>query len=486
MVGQQRNIKNTLLCASLAVCAFNGMSYAQESTYDEANPSNLETIPGLNSNQKKTVRAIHNTCTDELWPITNGGANPENLTDLTRRDLFFRCTSMIVTGDVILGNLASHGLGLALTEDEYAIALNAIANEEAAGQGSSVKEVANSQIANVNARMQAVRAASLGLSINGFDLQLNDRQITGLANVRGGNAGSNPGKLGFFVNGTISNGDKDETLFEDGFDFYSTAITIGIDYRFSDSLVAGIAVGINEVEIEIDNDFDTLDNDAISYIGFASYFFNNIYVDGLLSFTQTDYESKRRVTLGTSSNDNFVDRVASGDTEGDQLSYSVGVGYFMNRNQLNVDYSLRLNVIDATVDGFDESSVAINTSSVGEDSLSLRLNDQDIESVQVVLGISTSYAISQDFGVITPHVRINLHNEFEDDARDIVAAYVHAPDVSSFTIETDDEDSSYATIAIGLAAVLKGGTQFFIDYETVTGLDDISHQTISFGSRLEF
>ena len=43
------------------------------------------------------------------------------------------------------------------------------------------------------------------------------------------------GQLGLFVNGSLGNGDKDETAFEAAYDFEATGVTVGVDYRFTDS-----------------------------------------------------------------------------------------------------------------------------------------------------------------------------------------------------------------------------------------------------------
>ncbi|MGI9288449.1 MAG: autotransporter domain-containing protein [Pseudomonadales bacterium] len=108
-----------------------------------------------------------------------------------------------------------------------------------------------------------------------------------------------------------------------------------------------------------------------------------------------------------------------------------------------------------------------------------------------MLGGQLAYAFSANFGVIQPYLSAEAHHEFEDDARTVRSFYLNDPFFiegdRSFPVEltTDEPDEDFFVISVGASFVFKGGNQFFVNYDTLVGLDDVGSQAVTVGVRFE-
>src|SRR5690606_26460067 len=196
---------------------------------------------------------------------------------------------------------------------------------------------------------------------------------------RGGLLGS---RLGIFINGNVQTGDKDETANEAGFDFDGWGITAGVDYRFTDRLVAGVALGYNESETKFKADGGGVDGDGTSLSAYGTYFNDNLYFDFIGSRGSVDYDSARRIfysdVTGTQ------DLTASGRTDGDMTSLGASFGYDFHNGGWTFGPTVALNTVKVDVDPFAET---------GAGGLGLAFGRQEAESQTIQGGFRFSYAM---------------------------------------------------------------------------------------------
>jgi len=382
-------------------------------------------------------------------------------------------------------NQEGEGFELSETSD----VLQRLSPEESLTAGSNRTDTALKN--QLETRFSNLRAGVSGINIGGI-------QWSG---DTGGTAGADDfSRWGFFLTGTYGTGDKDADENENQFDFDGYGITTGIDYRLSDHLVAGIAYAYADTDADIDDEGGAVSSsstgagrgdqssksDTLALYG--TYFDENIYFDGSLGYSSIDLEGERSIQYG------LVDQIALMDTDGEQISLSFGGGYNHHLGGAwNARYYARVDYLDIEIDGYRERSKE-NTvegsdptdATTDKDSLIMEIGDQDIESLQSVLGLDFTYVVSTDFGVLTPYARAQWHHEFKDDSRRITAKYVFDPtnDVLRFTSNAGDED--YFGISLGVNSVLRDGMQIFANYDTVLGLDNVSHHVFTAGLRVEF
>ncbi|MGI9293567.1 MAG: hypothetical protein ACR2PS_06245 [Pseudomonadales bacterium] len=95
------------------------------------------------------------------------------------------------------------------------------------------------------------------------------------------------------------------------------------------------------------------------------------------------------------------------------------------------------------------------------------------------------------FGVILPYLSAGAHHELEDDSRTVRSFYLNDPFFidgdRSFPVEltTDEPDEDFFLVSVGAIFVFKGETQFFVNYDTLLGLDDVGSQAVTLGMRFE-
>jgi outer membrane autotransporter protein len=428
-------------------------------------------LPGQNELESTVGDFVLGTCVQLFLAGTNI-AGPS-----ATSDLFIRCTELVHSANQLTG-LGATTFSLGLTQAQLNGALVAVAHEESTAQGTT--ETAETQGENVANRLANLRAGGgpLGVNLSGLaGLRLPRSALAALdeqggASAASGQDGDQESRLGLFLNGSGGFGDKDPTVMEAGFDFVTGGITAGLDYRFSDSVIGGVAMGYTTT----DNDFlfgaGSLAVDAVSMSLFGTYFPTDaIYVDLITSVSLIDQDLTRNLVWPT------VARVALGNTDAQEFSVSVGGGYDFAYQGWTFGPYGRVDYVNTEIDGFTER---------GAFGMNLTFGGQDITSVSTLLGGRVTRAISTDFGVLIPELHADWQHEYQNSSRPITVAFANDPAGNLISIFTDPPDRNYANIGASLAAIFPGGWMGFVAYETLLGFSNLSSHVFTMGGRIEF
>lgn len=400
---------------------------------------------------------------------TIGGDNGQ-FTPMTEFEEF--CSEVVEDGDVTL--------------DEDGNQLRQIAWEENAAISTLSVETSNGQLGNLGARLSALRqGAALGFDLRGLALNIDGQTIRGpfLASIEEGATTtqqiSNPNnRFGLFLTGTVSFGDKDGTRQENSFDFDTIGITGGVDYRVSDNVIMGLALGYASMDADFDAFDDEVEVDGFSASFYSTYYMKDFYVDFIASGGSNDYETTRNVVLDVN-NDGNVDfgGTAKGDTDGTQFNVGLGVGYEYKVAGAILGPYAQVNYFNADIDGFTET---------GADPLNLEIGDQNIESLISVVGGQASYTIRTELVDLVPQVRAEWWHEFENNSRSIQASFAADPDDVTKIIPTNDPDRDYFNVGVGLVGVFSEDATAFLEYQTVLGLEDVTNHIVRAQLRVNF
>lgn len=417
-----------------------------------------------NTVQTATADAVQQVCVSIA--TNEGGLNTGSIEETT---LGQRCGEMVRSARAIQGlSNFSDELGLQ-NEAGLLDALLQLSPEETAVMGSGATDTSHDQMTNIASRLQFLRTGSSTAPITSINLNG--------ADYVGGAAGDDSfSRLGFFLNTNYGFGDKDRSSEEAGFDFDSYGITAGLDYRFSDSLVAGIALGYTESDADLDGNQGTTEAEGYNLSLYGSYYIASFYFDALIGYGEIDYDSDRNIVYGAAGSAvGVINEKVSSDTDGDQINWSLGAGYNWANAGWNANTFVRLEGLKLDVDGYTEAGSA----------LAMAVDDQDIESLQGIVGVQVSLVKSADFGVMVPYASVEYHHEFDDDPRTVTAQYAADVRNQAFQFKSDDSDSNFAVASLGLNFVLQQGNQVFINYDTVLGLEDVSSHIFTVGIRAE-
>jgi outer membrane autotransporter protein len=375
------------------------------------------------------------------------------------------------------------------------VALFQVSPETATKANTTSRQGSETQIRNLGSRISALRAGARGLSFKGLDLHIDDQNLPiemiakayQDAGRRGGGASADnqllASRLGVFVTGDISTGERDETDLESGLDFDTAGITIGADYRITNQFILGGAVGFIGTEAELADDAGELDTQGVSLSLFGTFYSpQNYFVDFSATFGKNNFDQKRSIVY-TLDGLADVSQNLKADYDGDTVSLFIGSGFDFNNGAWSFGPRADLEYIKSDVDEFTEE-VSDPTADGG--GWATRVDETDQRWLTLNLGGKVSYTQSTNWGVLIPYARLDWLHEFEDDSQIITAHFVEDPAGLGIEIQTDDPDRDYLRLRFGTSAQFQNGVVGFIDFGTILAHSEWSAHTLSAGLRMEF
>lgn len=429
-------------------------------------PGNLANLPGLNEIQKPAAVAIQGVC-------ASFNAAPPLPSE--QRKLWNSCRAMVQTANQLAtGNVGAFSLGL--NNAQLRDAVQGVAPEEVSAQGRGAVETSG-------ANGIGVRLFNLRSGVGGFTLSSNGGPIMALKEraQSGGGAALNDasGRLGGFINANYNKGDKNTTGREDGFDFKNTGLTAGLDYRFTDSFVAGLGVSRSETDADITRSLGDVRTKAWAGSLYGSYYVRDYYVDAHFGYSDINFDTRRNIVVPTMTTVPGFNTSATGSTNGKQHNFALGAGYDIKREAYTVTPYASFSMLKLDIDAYSESEP--------NNGLGLDIGKQTVKSTQSVLGVKLAKTISTASGVLVPYVSAEWNHEYKNDSRSLTAKYTNDPFNSfTFAIPTDSPDRNYFTVGAGISGVFANGLQSFVSVATVLGLKDVKNYGIVVGLRKEF
>lgn len=337
----------------------------------------------------------------------------------------------------------------------------------------------------VNRRLAALRRAAanasnaaLQLEINGQPLSAADVLAFNLSGTGGGASADSPGSpLSGFVTGIFSDSQQTQTTTLAGFQGNTNALMLGMDYRYTSNIYAGVAGRFSQTDVQLDKGAGTLKADDFNVTVYATqWIYKNLYLDATLHRSRGNFDISRKIKFDVGGVD--VDETASGSTHGNQVGLSLGGGYeLVLRNSIVTQITGNLRLTKTDIDGYEET---------GANGLNLRIKEQSIDSRVFKLGALVSYAISYPWGVLSPQLDVNWIHQFKTEGQRVHASFVSDPYNTSFVFTTEERDSDYFTLNLGAMALLPGGLTAYFQYETYLGYSNYEQSMWSLGARMEF
>ncbi|HWK73122.1 MAG TPA: autotransporter domain-containing protein [Povalibacter sp.] len=427
----------------------------------------------LKPNAQSVARNLDDLCT-RLTDMSSA----ETLLTPEQSDLLARC-------DAIIGSNAT----------EQANALDELGAQDLNAIRAQALVFSRTQHQGVMDRLLALRGGERGISVAGLSLSVDGRLIPAqqiaqsLKQLLGGGASSDadqPGgllgnRLGLWLRGNYGTGDKDASPADRGFKSDQWGFTGGVDYRFGEAAVAGIAVGYGQSDL----DFRPVGQgnlDTTSWSGslYGSAYLGNFYFDGVFNYAGSDYDSQRRILYteaGTT-----VDRTATGATRGKAVSGGLSMGYDFIVGGFTVSPTVGYFYVDTNINDFTEHGAA---------GLNLAYDEQNFQSATGNAGIRVSYAWKMPWGVLVPHLRGTYVREFEDATEVFGVRFASDPFASAsnptppIIVRTDEPDTSYFRWAAGLSAQLPYDLSGYFEYQRLTSFQYVDFQDFTVGLRIQ-
>lgn len=326
-----------------------------------------------------------------------------------------------------------------------------------------------------SANLGAVNAGSGAASRKkkGIRVQLGEQQ-----EKTGKGASADGHGWGLLVTPQYGRSDRPETVRENGYQSKLTGLVLGLDYRFSDSFVVGLAIGQTKDKATFLNNvgFQNSSNNTATMYG-TWLLSENTAADGYLGYGKLKLDNQRYFVASPT-----ISGTMSGNTTGQQTMAGLSVSHQAAIGRFNLAPSFNLDYIKTTIKSYNESGIGNNPYFTF---LALHYGDRSVTSLTGSLGgrLSTSYGY--EWGALIPSMRLAAVHEFQNKSRQLSNELVVTPG-SAFVVETDSPDRNYLNLGFGFAAALNGGAQLFLDYEKHTQDKLLSSWAVSLGGLFEF
>jgi outer membrane autotransporter protein len=426
----------------------------------------LAQLPGLSPGQRSLAGAL-----DSLCPRLNAIGQQRSLT-AGEQDLLSQCRTLIAAAGSNPG-AAAQGV-VALTP------------EQASAPRKLITQISSVQVDNLTERLTALRRGASGISLRGLTVGIGDQAVSGglLASAMekglgtGGGASADDAwpfeRLGIFVTGDVQWGTKDRSTNEDGFDFDTLGLTAGADYRFTDGLILGAALGYAGTRVDIDAEGGKLDGESWSLSLYGTFYpTDHFYLEGSATYGWDSYDQERNIAYSLLGDP----RQADARFDGSQYSLLLGAGYDLIRGGTILDMYGRLRYTSASLDDYQER---------GASGLDLVIEGQDAISFKSILGAQVSRSISTQRAVLIPQGWVEWEHEFENGDDEVQGYFANDPNRFGFALPTDRLETDLLRLGVGLGAQFGQGRVAFISYQTALGMQDYSEHNVTAGIRIEF
>jgi outer membrane autotransporter protein len=363
--------------------------------------------------------------------------------------------------------------------------LNVLASDQINAQNSAAVRSAGLGAVALQNRLAGIRFAS-GLPVYGSTTLANNN----LSPVPTGGAASSDasfGRFGAFVTAGYVWGSEDPTSFSPGFDINRWSILGGLDYRFTDNLVAGASLRYAHDSYSYDSNRGDMSGNDYSLAVYGTYFLpSGLFFDGLISYGYNDYTLHRTVNYSVVGKN--ANQTATSTPTADLWNINLGVGYTYYREAWSLTPSLHLNYLENKVDSYNEAMSSPVSSSVPGSSMALGIASQTYRSFVSDLGIQVARAFSLKSSVLQPYLRLSWLHEFENSQQQVGAFFIN--DINKATtplfIVTNEPTRDYFNLGVGVSAQFARGVSGFISYDTLLGYSGVTLNAVNVGARFEF
>ena len=263
---------------------------------------------------------------------------------------------------------------------------------------------------------------------------------------------------GAWVEGIGALGDVDGDGNARGIDYGLGGVGAGFDYQLADGSLAGLAFGYVRGEVDRDDTPDEIEFGSYQASLYGSYAAGRFHLDGLVGFGVDDYDSTRRVTVGS------IDRTAEGDYDGRHFAASVAGGYEHPVRGFVVETQVSLDYLWIYRDAFAETRAG---------ALNLAVDDESTDNLSSTLGLRISRVFESGNVTIVPELRAGWVHRWLDDQSQVTARF--AGTTPTFQADGVTVPRDLARFGAGATTHVTHAVRAFVHYDGRFSPDETGH-----------
>ncbi len=335
-------------------------------------------------------------------------------------------------------------------------------------------EQTNAQNQMLAQRLSAVRLGVRGFQAIGIEAPLvHDKSGKSVLDAKDGKDILTPGpdnKWGVWAQGNGIFAKVTNVSQVPNYRFQSGGFLAGADYQWSEGLTTGLFAGYQGLYAKYNGGGSNTINSAL-FGGYATYQKGGFYSDLIVSGGYSNYNVRRPINFST------VDRTAVSKPDGGQFNTYLDFGYDWKVGGFTFGPILAGQYTYAGIAPFTES---------GADSLDLRVNQQNANSLRTSLGGRVAYTWNlTDKIAIIPEVRMLWQHEFLNNPRNIGAA-LDGGNGPAFGYETSAPARDSVFAGAGVSAQFGDRWNAYFYYNADFGRQDFVSNMISGGLGWKF
>ena len=327
---------------------------------------------------------------------------------------------------------------------------------------------------NIELRLTEVRQGTTGFSDSSYRvtdnrphdgkemLNMDGKQMMSSETESAPSAAPVDKRWGFYISGNGEIVDIENTSSARGANFQTGGITVGADYRVSNHVVMGAALGYSNISADLNLGGHLRSNGGQANV-YGTYYDGGFYVNGILGGGLGSIETKR-LTVGG---------FAHGDTNTTSFDATIGTGYDHKIGAFRFGPLASLRYGRIGLDGFTE------TGAIG----AMFIDSQSEDSLQSALGLQASYTALVGGIAVTPIVRAQWLHEYLTSTSSIRAGFIPS---DTFTVRGPHVGRDGLLLDVGGAAQLTPSLAIFSYYSGELGRKNYDAHSITGGFRVSF
>ena len=244
--------------------------------------------------------------------------------------------------------------------------------------------------------------------------------------------------------------------------FRTSGLSAGVDYRLNQHVTVGVALGYGHEKARIGQSGSTDTAESYNITGYASVRpTDDLFLDSVIGVGLLNFDSYRAI----SGSQNFAD----GERDGRQFFGSVTFGYeYRDESWLLSPYG-RLGGQVGQLDAFTESGGGL---------AALHYDNQDISTLTATLGARARFSYDTSFGSVSPFARAELHHDLQG-GKKAGLSYADLQNGPQYSLDIEGYDRTDLTLGLGFEMSIYD-FDTMLEYDTGYGDEGGKAQSVRF------
>jgi uncharacterized protein with beta-barrel porin domain len=302
--------------------------------------------------------------------------------------------------------------------------------------------------------------ATIGEELDPATVACGSMQGAGAASATAAPAQASSAPVGLWTAGAFGSGERDQHFGRSALDFETRGLSLGADYRLSDALVFGAALGYGRDRTNVGMHETRADGDAWTAMAYASWSPSGAtFLDAVFGYQRLSFDTLRTVAANGAT--------VAGRRDGTQWFGSLATGYEYRNDGVVIAPYARVDVARAELDGYAEQGDPVHA---------LRYGRQDVDTGTASLGLRLERRFQQEWGVFAPLFRLEHQRDFQGQGS-ATLQYADLPSGPFYRAYGDTFDRSRWLLGLGTAFTLSEALGLKLEYQFM-GDDTMDDQTL--------